>query len=371
MSWFDAVGFEADPYQIQDPPKIPLERLEWNREDLSQARTLLDEFVRDAAVGSKTSLLAYGTFGSGKTWLARIIEKEFLGKNVDGLVLHTRVRKIQPDFVTVYQQFIYHFLNNEKILKKLKEEMPEEERHWVDHIDNEDLAHALYHLAHSDDKKEVAKNWLLGLPLTASDLRSATISARMASDAYRADIMFLLITKCVDLFPSTIVVVDELENATPSLARALSDVLRDLLDRFTQRFALCCLFTGESLGEWLDYGYSEALRTRITNNIRLDSLKADIVPSWLRKHHRLYRKQGADVNDQLLPFEESGLSTMMGFMSPEQMYPRHVLANCGSIANEAWRKDISPIDAEFVKENVHRLQYRAKKVGKTPTLPTG
>ena len=359
MRWYESFGFEEDPHQIQDPPKIPLARLEWNRDDMGDQRATLDSFLEDATSQYKTGFMVYGAIGSGKTWFARIIEKEFKAKMPEAIVLRTKVYKIQPDFDTVYRLFVTSVLETGEFLGKLEAKVGERLDKWMEYFENQDLGRALYSIHVADDRKEIARNWILGSSVSASELREASISTKIDTNSYRYEVMRALLEKCVDTFPSTLLIVDELENAPPALARGLGDVLRELLDTFVEKFALCCLFTGQSLSEWYDHGYSEVLLSRLTYKVPLLPLQVDAASAWLRKHHQIYRAAGNDPKDQLEPFDESGLRRLLQVMDPGYAYPRYILSNCGLLAREAFKLKAGKIDAEFVTTHQRRLEYLA------------
>ncbi len=354
MASFEELGFVADPYNLPLSEKIEARFVLWNRSDLADQRTSISAFVTDCAQGYKASLLAFGPFGAGKTWLGRLIEKEVLAKCDEAVVLKTHVTRIQPDFEAVYQTFVDSFLEDERTLKLLDKKL-DKQADWAELFpNNNDLGNALYHIKSNDDSAPIARNWLKAAPIPAGELKTAGISLRLASPIQRYEVMRCLIEKCVQLFPAVLLVVDELENADPKFARELSDVLRELLDSFVNRFAVCCLFSGESLDEFYDKGYVDALLSRITHKIPLASLTLTSAPDWLKKHQIQYRVAAFD-EDQLRPFTEAGLKKMLSLMRPEAMYPRQILTNCGHLARELKPSEL--IDPRFVENHQSRLEY--------------
>lgn len=201
-------GFDEDPYKKTDPPLIPFERILWNREDLADARKELDPFLDDVRGGYKVGLVAFGPVGSGKTWLSRVIEKEILADLNDVLIIRTKIIRLQPNFSAVYDYFIRDITSPKRIfLSKLKDYLGTDISDWTAFFENADLANALFHLALPDAKKTTSLNWLLNLGVTMAEFK-----------------------KSAEIFPSVILNVDELENASLTFARQISDVLRDLLD---------------------------------------------------------------------------------------------------------------------------------------------
>lgn len=349
------MGFEANPYSFHDPLVIPLERIEWNRKDLGEQRKTLDDFLQDAKDGERAGLLAYGAVGSGKTWLSRVVEKEYRARVKGGAVLRTKVEQVQPDFATVYRNFIESVLHEPRFLESVPEEGGMEQEKWEEFFSDENLGTALYHIYAKDAPRDIARNWLLGSSLPVSEMREAGISLKLDSNSYRARIMRILIEKWVELFPGTLLLVDELENASPSLARALADALRDLMDSYAENFQLCSFITAQRVDEWYDYGYSEALLSRLLYRVSLDSVQPDTAPDWLREHHRLYRSSGAGVDDQLEPFTVDGITGLLKIMPPAKAYPRYIFHNCALLARDASREKKTKIDAKYVNTHKSRL----------------
>lgn len=357
MTWYRRYGLIADPYDVPDPRLINEARLGWNRMDLPEQRKTIDHFIEDLEGAYKTGLLAWGPIGAGKTWLGKIIDDEYRAKVSDGVVFYTKITNVDPSFDAVYGLFIDSFLAS-PALPKLVQVLDVPAGPWAELFPNEDLGRALHDIAIKSRTKEVAKNWLRGLTVSARELKEAGISMKLESYQQELDVMTSLIRKCVELFPGVLLIVDELENAAPPLARQFGDALRELLDSFVDKFSLCCLFTAQSLSEWYDNGYSEAVLSRLRYKVQLESLSPKTAPDWLRQHHTRYRDSEATFQgDQLLPFTSDGLTEMLGMMDPGKVYPRYVLLNCGHMARELQDPN-ETIDASFVKKYAGRLENR-------------
>jgi|GEM_PF-3588565 len=356
MSWYEKIGFEEDPYKRVDPPLIPFERIEWNRFDLQGEREKLDDLIEDVKNSYKVALLVYGPYGSGKTWLGRVIEKEILSEINEALIIHTKLHGLQPNFSALYDIFIRDLISPDgKFLPKLESHLGNKIDDWVKFFKNNDLANALYHLALQDTRKTTSLNWLLDLGVTMGDLKNADITAKIGGDAHKYEIMKLLIEKSAEIFPLIILNVDELENANrPSFARQIGDVLRDLIDVFYEKFVLFLSITAGGAGEWYDYGYPEALSRRLDYIVKLDTIKREYAPTFLRRHHEVYRKKDTEIEDQLFPFTEDGIDKLIEIMEVDKRYPGYILPNCGILARDAAKED-RKVDAKFVIDHQRRL----------------
>lgn len=311
MKWYEEFGFEADPYEHIDPPKIPFTRLGWNRSDLSSARTHLDMFLEDVSREYRTALVAYGAIGSGKTWLSRIIEKEFTERVPDGVTFRTKVFRLSPDFDTVYKLFVDSLLSEDRFFSKAKEKIGDTQSKWAEYFKSPDLGNAMFHIALGDDKEAISKNWLRSNRVSSGELREASISLQISGSAAQYEAMRNILDASVSLFPSTLLIVDELENASTAFAGKLADVLREILDSFTERIALCCFYTGQSLDEWYDNGYTEVLLSRLSYKIPIASIEVSSAANWLTQHNALYRAKDKTPEDQLSPFTKDGLNRLL------------------------------------------------------------
>lgn len=360
---YEKFGFEADPYAQIEPFLIPMERLEWNRDDLQKAKGKFDDFIADIKNLNKVGLAVWGPWGSGKTWLLRLIQK-FVGD--DDLVIYTKISRIEPTFSAFYSLFIENLMPKiDVILQKIDENSGPKINDWVDFIKDEDLAHCLYHLYHHDEFFSVSKKWLFGEKAPSKGLGDANLITTLDGDLKKYRVLEKLLDLSRLAFQTPILIIDELENATGKIAFAmqLSDVMRNLLDRFYERFALVCAYTAEMEDEWYDLGYGEAVQTRLDYKIELMSLEKGYICRFLRKHHALYRKEEIDVTDQLSPFTEDGIQRMVEVMDPAQHYPRQILHNCRNLVREAVKSNVEEIDKEFVNNHLNNLDYLTTGLG--------
>ena len=357
MSWYEEFGFDEDPYKKTDPPLIPFERIRWNREDLADARKALDLFLDDVRGGYKVGLVAFGPVGSGKTWLSRVIETEIPPDLSDVLIIRTKIIRVQPNFSAVYDYFIRNITSPKGIfLPKLKDHLGTDISDWTAFFENADLANALFHLALPDAKKTTSLNWLLNLGVTMTELDKADITAKIGGDAHKYEIMRLIIKKSAEIFSSVILNVDELENASLTFARQISDVLRDLLDEFYEKFVLCCFISLRAESEWYERGYSDYLFSRMDYVINLDAIKPNYAPHFFRLHHEVYRRKDKETEDQLFPFTEDGIKRLVEVMKPERAFPRYIFENCGILARILASEGGKSINSDFVDKHKSRLR---------------
>jgi hypothetical protein len=358
--WYESFKFKDNPYQRVDPFKIDLSRLSWNRNDLAEEREKLDHFVTDVLSSNRVGLLGYGAVGSGKTWLARILQKEIQEKQKKSVFMYTRVARLEPDFSVIYSLAISSMLSQLDRIKKVVEgrKGKDDLDRWQKAFENEDLGKGLGNIAIGGQNRAIAERWLLGNRVSSSDLDALGIINPLDSDYKQYQMLRDIIYGLSKLFPTVVLVVDELENAPVKLASALSDSLRSMIDEFASNFALICLFTAAALSEWFEYGYSEALLRRIDYNVSLGSLKPEALPSFLRTHHSLYRKKDEEISDQLTPFSEPGASSLLKLMPVEKQFPSYFFSNCEMIARMAAAENVEAIGAEYVGRNKQKLPYQ-------------
>ena len=377
--WYERYGFTLDPYTIKDPFQIQPELLEWNREDLQEAHWKIQTFVDRACSGYRVGLGAYGPIGSGKTWLLRIIEKNFkekLGDKVLFLYIRTYLPVSEPTFGIVYSLFIDSILlQMDMILSGLtkaigkKMSRPEEEVEELKRLIGEEgwqriigeivpdrsLANCLWHLTYHPEKKDLCREWLSGEKLAAKDLADLRFTMNLDKDFRKMEALKNLVSLSLNVYSLVVLVVDEMENARPMTARIIGDSLRDLLDSFSGNFSVICSYTGERAEELVDLGYGPWLHTRLEYFAGLEALTTDYIASWLAKHNSLYRKEGWTGADQLLPFTKEGIQLLLRMMKPEARYPRYIFVNCGHLGQAAYEANKDTIDPAFIEANRDKL----------------
>jgi len=363
--WFRRFGFKTDPYRPLDPFQIPVDLITWDRDDLEQ-RDNFFRFVDDAAGGNRVGLRAYGAIGSGKTWLMRYMQKslvERLGNRV--AVLYGKVHRFDPKFSTLYEILVENWNQyRERVLEAVDEEAGEELEGWEQVVEDSDLAACLFTMRHptKKEKVDICEQWLRGVKVAASDLRTVEMRSPLDSDYRKFRILVKLLNLSLLAFDVCLLIVDELENAPPSLARALGDALREMLDSFSKGFALACAYTAEAGDELLDWGYGEWLFRRMEYEIKLEAIEPDLAPGIFRIHHAAYREQGFE-GDELLPFTEPGLRRLINLMRSEFHYPGYIFVNCQKLGQFAAENEVDAIDASLIDEQVSErpkaFQYMA------------
>lgn len=359
--WFEKFDFINDPYEKLDPYKIDKKYIVWNRIDLEEERKNLNRFIDDITASKRIALKIFGPVGAGKTWLIRVIEKEVGLKEDKIIFLYTKVEGIQPTFSVTYSIAIDYFIKNH--LKKLieyvsgiQEDTPQKK--WEKLFEeDEDLANCFATIEQGADRG-IAIRWLKGEKVTSGDLDNIGAINTIDSDYKRLEKLTYFIEKLSNIFPSVVLVIDELENAPMKLAGQLSDSLRDMLDSFSKNFSLIASFTAQKSEEWYDLGYTDALKTRIDYEIELESFKKESIVEILSLHNKVYRKEGIKVDNQLYPFTQKGIIKLLEMLPITRKYPRFLLKNCQQIVRTAAEKDVKEIDDRFVEENKEAFYFK-------------
>jgi len=349
--WFKKFSFKDDPYVGRDPFTIPLELIQWNRDDLQQ-RWNLEQFLDNVVQGYRVGLKAYGPAGSGKTWLMRYLEKVLTDKlGPDVAVIYGKIFKGDANFPALYDTLLRSWSKyQERILAAIAEEAGDTDDKWSDYIGDRDLAACLWFLKYKGNKEQVrfCENWLRGVRVSASNLAEVNITSSLDKDYRKYFVLRKLFELSSASFKTTLLIVDELENATTTFARGLGDFMRDMLDSFYEKFALACSYTTRAAADvLLDWGYGEFLFRRLEWEVKLDPVISEHAPAIFRVHHSAYREERFK-GDQLLPFTEDGLRKIIQIMEPEQWYPGFILVNCGVLGRIASEAGVEQIDANFV-----------------------
>ena len=361
--YFEKFGFIKDPYERLNPYRIDECFLEWDRPDLISAKKDLERFFEDILNGKRVGLRIFGQTGSGKTWLTKIINKVLSGKTntlKNPIVfIYTLIPSVEPSFSILYQIAIDYFLNNN--LKNISKYVETTFGNltfdnWKKIINHDELAHALAWLSSGASYPELSKKWIRGERLSSTELGSLKFTYSIDGDYTRLTILKELISNLSKNYAPVVFVVDELENTPPKISSAIGDSLRELLDDFSENFALIASFTAEKEDEWYEIGYSEQLSRRFDYLIRLDGLASEHIAEFLRMHHRLYLDPSKTNVDALAPFTEDALSHILQLMRPEYHYPGFFLPNCGKLVREAYEQKVSKIDSNFVDENKQILR---------------
>lgn len=350
--WFERYGFKEDPYVIRDPFTIPLDTIRWDRDDLPQKENLR-LFIADVVNGYRVGLKVYGPAGSGKTWLLRYLQKELEGKLGEEVALiYGKIPRLDPTFSALYEIVVRGWNEHrKKILEAIAETAGDQESGWQKYVADSDLGSCLWRMKYKADEKRtlrLCEHWLRGTKITVRDLVIVGATTSLDRDYRKYFIVRKLVALSLLAFSTCVLIVDELENASASLARALGDSLRDLLDSFPERFALACSYTAQAADELLDWGYGEFLFRRLEWEVKLDPIRPNVAPAIFRIHHGAYRSEGY-TGDQLLPFTEGGLRALLNLMEQERWYPGFIFPNCGLLGRLADEQNADTIDENFVR----------------------
>jgi len=366
MSWAEDAGFEANPYQKLDPFKIDPSKLTWNRNDLQEEKQKIDDFVSDLIAGARVGMRVIGAIGSGKTWLARIVEIMLKQRTNSAFVVYTKVPKIEPIFSNVYIIAIKGFLDQFNLIKEkiIQQGRQTDLTAWSSIFKDEDLAKGLSHICSGGKNGLIAKRWIQGDRVTTSELTALDIIEPITSDYKRFEVLVEIFKELSTIFSFSLLIVDELENAPLKLANGLSDGLRDMLSMFERKFGLICLFTAQSFDEWYDAGYSETLTRRIDYHIRVSEIQQAAIHELIRAHHRLYRRRYARIGgNELYPFTSEAIDKIFEYTPLGMRYPGYIFPNMEAIVKLALKREIAlPIPGNYVINNISLLPYGTTEI---------
>lgn len=384
--WVEDLGFEEDPYRKRDPFEIPENRIIWNRTDLNEFMTdqidpLLDKVENLYGAG----LLIHGYLGSGKTWLCRFLSKsvkERIRKKYgkDPLIFQAHLKTewrglefLYKDLVEdLYRKGFFDELKkyldslkeeqktqipSEGIIESKREEIAEE---WVKEklravTEHQYLTEALFSLWKAKET-DVIWAWLRAESVPISDLREYNIYSKIGTDYDRFKTLSAMISVAKEMYPTVVLILDELRNMEEAKARELSEYLRELIDAHYERLFLLCTFTTTELDELYDLGYTAAFVDRLDNISRIDIIMAEAAPVFLREHHKVYRKHDFKIKDQLHPFSEKGIKKLVEILKPVKKVPRFILMNGGSLVKKFVSSEAKLIDEKFIMDNLSILK---------------
>ena len=355
MLWYENLDFMEDPYVIHDPMTIPPNFIRWNRDDLS-GKDEINDFLERVVSKQRIGMKIYGTSGSGKTWLLRHIMKLIKEKlKNEALIIYVSIPGIEPTFAAFYERFIENIIPHlEPILKAINENAGDSRNNWTKYIGERDLSDILWNIQHKENI-ELSKAWLLGRKLTTAELRNIKVLSSLDKDYRKHGVFRTLIQNSLLAFSTYTLMIDEIGYFPARVARAFGESLREMLDSFYDRFSLICTYTAETADVMIDYGYSQFLFTRLEREVKMDTIKKEFLPTFLQIYQTAYRKEDFEVENQLFPFEQSGLEKLIELMNPERHYPRFILTNCGILAKKAAITK-QKIDNIFVNKNIDALK---------------
>ncbi|NVM56445.1 MAG: hypothetical protein HWN66_22295 [Candidatus Helarchaeota archaeon] len=272
------------------------------------------------------------------------------------LYTYAYIPMLEPTFSVFYEKFISEIEPHlPKILEAIDKKADHKKANWPAYLSDKDLAMALSNI-HDGEKADAYKAWLSGIRMSSTELRGLKITSPLVGDYKKYEVMRTLIEHSLIVFSSFTLIVDELENAPPGLAKGLGDALRDLIDSFYDKFSLVCSYTTEIADEMIDWGYGKFLYKRLEHEVKMDALGIDATIALLRTHHECYRKAKYKVKDELFPFEESGVKQLIELIDPKECYPRTILTNCGVLGEQAAKQNIK-VTAKLVDASKEFLSY--------------
>jgi len=357
MLWYENYGFKEDPYAIVDPMAIPSDVfIKWNRDDLA-GKQEMEDFITRVVDKQRIGMKLFGTPGSGKTWLLRYITKQLKEKLGDeALIIYISIPRIDPTFAAFYERFIERIKPHlDPILGSINEKAGDTMENWSEYLKNRDLSNAIWNLHHSKKVTNLCDAWLLGRKLPTSELRNIDVLNPLEKDYQKHEVFKILIQNSLLAYSTCTLMVDEIGYLPPKVAQALGDSFRETLDSFYEKFSLICTYTAEIADEMLDYGYNQFLFTRLERQVKMETIKEEYVPEFLKIYQATYRKEGFKVDNQLFPFEHNGLKKLTELMNPKNHYPRFILTNCGILAKKAAEKN-QKINANFVNNHKNDLK---------------
>lgn len=362
--WWETFQFKEDPYQGDiDPYAKPEWSLKWNRNDLTEGEGAFNGFIEDIERRRKVTAYVWGPWRSGKTWISRLIEKELRKKMPEILVIRVQVRRSLLGLIHFYRRIIEDTITSEKrgkkIMDRFKEYISEKrgntQAEWRNFFGDRDLGTALFEIAHDGDSAYICKNWIQARSVSANYLKEPGILAPLKEEDVIEDVLEKLIEKFIEIFSGILIIIDQMEEAKPSLARDISSTMRRISDKFKENFALCLLLQGEEQDQWVDRGYDEALFARIRHRIRLDPISSEYAPEFLRRHNEVYREKGFE-GDQIYPFTEDGAKRLIQLLGPENSYPgSKFFQSCEELARISESEGGKEITKEFVDKNKKTL----------------
>ena len=288
--------------------------------------------------------------------LIRYIEKEVKDENV--FPIYTKVHGAEPSFNILYQITIEDIISKKEIIiNQIKKHLGEETltvKNYIELFEEEDLGKCVYEAFSEGTNRAFAEKWLKGQRLLTDEIKSLKLINQNDSDYARSKTLQNLIEVFLSLFSSVALFVDQLEECSAKLARTLSDVFREYLDAYPEKFVLVCSLQASQEEDWYGAGFTDALLSRLKYSVTLPGFTEDSMVSFLTKHHNTYsgsKKLG------LFPYTEEGLRFLFKMTLPERRYPRFLFTQSAFLAKKMIVEDKSEITEEFVKSQLGSLEY--------------
>jgi len=262
----------------------------------------MENYIQEINDGYNSSILIHGPWRSGKSWLARYIQKEFK-KNPDILFITIIIDEEDPSSTAFYREFLKRVLESDffdRIADTL--ETPISYENWRYVFDSQNLSRAIHNIR-TGNHYELSLNWLMGRKLSASDMQKINVNSHLDSLFDKTETMKLLIKKIQEYYDSLVLCIDQIEGGKGRNAKFLSDLIRDINSSFYEKFGLILVATMENITDWYLMGFSEALLKRIRYHCTMDVLKSEYLPTFMEIQQAVHRNEDW-THSQLLPFTQ-------------------------------------------------------------------
>lgn len=361
-SFYEWLGFKKNPYSIENPmlSKIPFEFIEWNREDWKKVKEEIDIVLAEINQGLSTCLRIFGGWGSGKTWLMRYLEKKIREKyNDSAFVIYSYVFGIDASFSNFYATVAEDILDESKIesLRNRVNTKPGElsVSQLTNFFNDSNLAKCLYEILMNGINQTEAIQWIKGNKLSTTELNALKISNQNYSNLEKSTTLQNLFNGFNILFEYTVFFADELNNAKGKLGRELCEFFRQTIDLVDERHCLILAYTSQEGGDaWYDYGFTDALLSRIRHTAILTALDENSISPFIKKHHKLYSERNEET---LYPYDEEAIKYLIKNFPPEDHYPRQFFKTTATLSiilhlDNKLKNGKPKITKEFI--NAHR-----------------
>ena len=361
VNWFEEYSFETDPYYLHGPWVTPLNEIVWNRDDLALGKIQVDSFIEEIAKGYNTSLVIWGPWRSGKSWLARYIQKNIQDQE-EVFFIPIIIEEGDPSLNAFFEQFMSRLIDTDWITS-IARKIPDSQKRdkWKEYFELADLGQCLYNIF-TDEEKILSKEWLIGNKLSVADMKKIGVQSNLDSLYKQMDSLKIIIRKSHSTFKNFILCIDQLESARGRNARLISDLLRELTSSFYDKFTLILILTIDTISQWFEFGYTEALLERVRYKVEMELLKYDYIPKFLRLQHEAHRTEQPS-GSRFSPFSKKSILYLSGQMLPERIFPNFLLNNCGRLAREILQDRRRTITPNFIDSNLGLLQDIIKKTG--------
>jgi hypothetical protein len=365
--WYQKIGFETDPYYFTEPWVTPSEHIIWNRDDLQETKRKMNEFIEEVKREYNTSMLIYGSWRSGKSWLARYIKKEF-EPNRNILFLTLIISEDDPTIKGFYQEFITRLIETDWLNKISSSiENPINFDSWRPLFDSPELSKIIHNIK-TGNHKEISMDWLLGKKLTRPDMDKALVKTNLDDSYKKIETLKMIIKNIQKFYDGVIICVDQLEAGKGRGARFLSDLLRDIVSSFYEKLGLILITTMDNIDDWYTMGFTEPLLQRVKYKCSMDLINLEYLPTFLKIQQEIFRTKPW-IKSQIYPFTDDSIKYLAKNMQSDKIFPQFMLFNCG-IISKTFSKELLPkgsteINSTIIDENLKYIDHRLERTGQT------